>query len=239
MRMFLVGLVCGALLCAIAVAWLERAQPSSVAAAEVAAQSTEQHRDAACSDPVSLSPRIDGRQTRQVSDATLADADSRPSPTASAGRGDPAAPDASQCTITDANVDEIFRMASKHQSDREMRSLQSEPRDPVWSAAMEQQVREAVARHALGDRFRLSQVECKTLFCDVKVELPLSDAQEGVEAFRKVTAEVAEDLDMPIGSSGSGHRPPDGLVVDAYVRFRRFKPGDECPPGLQRDCWNR
>jgi hypothetical protein len=230
MRMFLVGLVCGAMLCAIGFAWLDRARPGSIAA-EVVGQNMEQYGDPASTQE---------RKGPQVSHAAaLTQSGSEPSLIRSTERSEPASADASRCIITDANVDEILQMASKHHSDREMRSLQSEPRDPMWSAAMEQQVSEAIARHALGDRFHLSQVECKTLFCDVKAEVSLTDAQEGVEAFRKVTAEVAQSLDMQIGGSGSGHRPPDGLLIDAHARFRRFKPGDECPPGLKKDCWNR
>lgn len=227
MRTFLVGVVCGAILCAIAFTWMGRA-PSGSVAAKVVTPNIEQRRDCASTEE---------RNSPQVSDATVvAHPDSQPSLASSPGRDEPVSTGSTQCVITDANVDEILRMASTHHSDRQMRSLQSEPKDPLWSAPMEQQVREAVARHALGDRFRLLQVECKTLFCDVKAE---ADAQEGVEAFRKVTAEVAQALDMQVGQSGSGSRPPDGLVLDAHARFRRFKPGDECPPGLMKDCWNR
>jgi hypothetical protein len=140
--------------------------------------------------------------------------------------------------VNDDNLDNVLWKVMRRK--REIEAIKDqEPKDPLWAAATEQQLREFIARHPLGNRCTVAVVDCRTLFCDVKVECPTGqDKDDGVPAFQKVMQELMVSLDLRQGAFASGSSASAGMN-DARMRLRRYKPGDTCPPGFQKDCWNR
>ena len=56
------------------------------------------------------------------------------------------------------------------QQEREQRAQNGEAKDPDWAYAMELKVREYASRNFRADQIQLVEIDCKTSFCDLKVE---------------------------------------------------------------------
>jgi hypothetical protein len=210
MRTFLAGAACGALLCA-AVFWLRNEQFSEEAVRAVTPSE--------CSGISSDSEEDNSASAQVVADDVAGDHD--------------------ECVVlNDSNLDRIMSMISRHRLEQQGGSLESEPKDPLWSAAMEQQIRSAVGTHRLASQFTIASVDCRTVYCMIKAEVPPGDrAPLAVEAFGNVVRDVASDFGLHAGGAGSGSFLPSGMI-DAHALLRRFKIGDECPAGF-KECWNR
>ena len=123
--------------------------------------------------------------------------------------------------ITESNEEQISTMLLQRLDERRARSLREEPQDPLWAPSMEQQIRMLVAQHPWGSRFNLLSVDCHTVYCLIKAEVPISpDPGEGIDAFHKVAESLQERLEMRVGGSGSGGMLPNGMV-DAHAMLRR------------------
>jgi hypothetical protein len=139
--------------------------------------------------------------------------------------------------VDDSNLDRVISELSQRRSRAEQASLEAEPRDPLWADSTEQQLRQLIARHPNGHRFAVKTLYCRTLYCEIAVEGFESDESDDPQiVFNSVIKEVQEQLGLGVGLSGSAGGE---TAIEMHARLRRFKIGDQCPPGLRQDCWNR
>lgn len=219
MRAFIAGLMCGALVYAAGSAWIARGS----------------------SDPSASLRSVAAHHARSDVHPFVADeASSQPRAIATVSADGSSRSQAGECIeVDDSNLERVAMTLLERSAQLKYADLKAEPKDPLWSAVMEQSLRQGIAAHPLGRRFTLTSVDCRTLYCELKAEYPMSAAEaHGGDAFRNVVDEVAEGLDLWIGESGSGSMEAPGFL-EAHAILRRFKPGDTCPPGFQEDCWNR
>ena len=183
---------------------------------------------------------LDGTQAPAADRNTIVSAENHTPPTSPRTLGANEQRPSEDCiSIDDSNLEKAIFTLSDRLRAREQANYESEPRDPLWSDAMEQQLREAFARHQRSKAFVLTKVDCRTLYCEVNAEGPARAATGGEgasDAFAAAILDIAKEFGLRRGAGGS---QSDGGVAKSREVLRRFKPGDECPPGFQRDCWNR
>lgn len=140
--------------------------------------------------------------------------------------------------ITESNMDAVAAMLESRIRERHERSLRDEPKDPLWAPGVEQQIRMLLAQDPLSAKFNLASVDCRTVYCEIKAEVPPGpEAVDGIGAFHKVTEAMRSSVGLHQGGSGSGGQLPNGMI-DAHATFRRYSIEDTCPPAYP-NCWNR
>jgi hypothetical protein len=143
-------------------------------------------------------------------------------------------------SVDDENIDRVVHELEIREQKIQQAKLAAEPRDPMWAASTEQQVLAFIAQDSRSRLFVIKTLDCHTLYCEIAAEGPvptrLDDSDDPRAALSGVLDEVEKQLGLRRGAYGSGQNLG---TVEINARLRRFKPGDQCPPGFQRDCWNR
>ena len=140
-------------------------------------------------------------------------------------------------SLDGADCDEALERLLEARSKHERSILEAEPKDPLWSASMEQQLREFITRHPAAGRYLITRLDCRTLYCEIDAQTQTYPGDANVDAFAKILDEVEQQLGLRRGASGGSS---DGTLRQITARLRRFRPGMPCPPGYtELECWNR
>jgi hypothetical protein len=68
---------------------------------------------------------------------------------------------------------------------REQAILEAEPKDPTWAYSMEQKVREYMTRRLAASQTEVTGIDCKTTFCEIKVQGFAPEARAEFDAAMK------------------------------------------------------
>jgi hypothetical protein len=242
MKMFILGVLVGAALYGVGDALLSRETSTQ---AEIAPLSRDVSPQAKIAPPVTEQlpkpPASDGAVASAVRPvpARLDPAADNPRPTGASR--DSISVDEKNIRVDDKDLDRVMMELMRRKSKAEQASLDAEPRDPLWSDSMEQQLRLFIERQPNINRVSIKAVDCRTVYCEITAEALVpatgSGSNDAQASFFNAIDEAIKQLGLNRGmssTSGGGGTP----VVFA-ARFRRFKPGDQCPPGFRQDCWNR
>lgn len=121
-------------------------------------------------------------------------------------------------TLSEQQAGEICTRAHQLRQERERAAKDSEPKDAGWAYSMEQLMRQHIEMHLPADKYTELQVECRTTFCELRMEGASVDGQDLAD---QVAREIQHQdwSDVVQGMSGGGS--------DAgkwYVDYEWFRP---------------
>ena len=109
---------------------------------------------------------------------------------------------------------ECFAMFAREQKQEDERR-NAEPKDPTWSYATEQQLRQFISMQPAAERFQVTSADCRTTFCEVRA---IGADLEAIETFQKVMGDFREQYGYP-GSAGGSES--DGTRVTMFSRLMK------------------
>jgi hypothetical protein len=113
-------------------------------------------------------------------------------------------------------IEECIALFNRDAGSKEQ-ALASEPRDPAWSPASEQQLQQFISTQRTSQKFQVESIDCRTTFCEIKATG--GPGNESIEAFQNVMEEARRQLGFRPGASDSSD---DGTRV--VIRQRLNKP---------------
>ena len=123
--------------------------------------------------------------------------------------------------LSEREADEVCTRAHQLRRAREQAAKDAEPKDVGWAYSMEQLIRQHTEMHLPADKYTKLQVECRTTFCEMRLEGPnLDDQTVAAEVLHQIPQQVWSDVVQKGYGSGS-----DGRAW--YIEYEWFRPRTE------------
>jgi hypothetical protein len=133
--------------------------------------------------------------------------------------------------LTEQEASELCTRASQLRQAREQTAKDAEPKDAGWAYSMEQLIRQHIEMHLPADKYTKLLVECRTTFCELRME---GSSTDGGELAEKVVQQIQHQEWSDIAQKGSG----GGSNGETwYVEYDWFRPRSESE--RRRWFWNR
>lgn len=98
--------------------------------------------------------------------------------------------------------------------------LAAEPKDPAWAYAMEEKLRDYMARRFQGTQIDVIKIDCRTSYCEITAQGVVETATKFAEGISAVASEPGNDFS---GSGTSHTEEPDKILHHGTVS--RKQPG--------------
>lgn len=206
MRAFAVGLIVGACACFAVLRIVDppRTQPAPVEPLPV---SSTQPADIQPNNPASCP---------QVANVTLAHSkrpepktivepsparDAGNTPLASGGQATVARKPITLADLSEQDAAQLCIQKERLRHQREQAAKAAEPKDAGWAYSMEQLIRQHLESHVPADQYKILQLECRTTFCELRME---GTAKEGLALVEKVANDIPNQPWSDIAQKGGG-----------------------------------
>jgi hypothetical protein len=176
MKLFLFGIVVGALACFGVIRFVDRQvppdaapeRPISAAAPERPIAAVAPERPIAAAGPAPAS----AADTGAVKSAAVGLPSVEPPPAVAN------APSNWIENLTEREASELCTYANRLQQAREQAVKDAEPKDAGWAYSMEQLMRQHIEMHVPADQYTKVKIECRTTFCELRMEGKKADSRE-------------------------------------------------------------
>lgn len=96
---------------------------------------------------------------------------------------------------------ELCIQAERLRHQRELDAKADEPKDAGWAYSMEQLIRQHLESHVPADKYKILQLECRTTFCELRME---GTDKEGQALAEKVANDIPNQPWSDIARKGGG-----------------------------------
>jgi hypothetical protein len=103
--------------------------------------------------------------------------------------------------LTERQAQELCTRANQLQAAREQGAKDAEPKDAGWAYPMEQLMRQHIEMHLPADKYTTLRVECRTTFCELRMEGASADGRELAE---QVVQQIQHQPWSDIAQKGNG-----------------------------------
>jgi hypothetical protein len=123
--------------------------------------------------------------------------------------------------LTEEEAQELCSYASRLQQAREQAVKDAEPKDAGWAYSMEQLMKQHIEMHLPADQYTKLQIECRTTFCELRMEGKSTDGRELAE---KIVQQIQFQDWSDIAQKGNG----GGSEGESwYIHYDWFRPRTE------------
>jgi hypothetical protein len=134
-------------------------------------------------------------------------------------------------SLSEQEADELCSRAHQLRQIRERGAKDTEPKDAGWAYPMEQLIRQHVEMHLPADKYTKLQIECRTTFCALRMQ---GTSADGKDAAEKVVQQIQQQEWSDVAQRGSGGGS-DGETW--YIEYDWFRPRTESE--RRQWFWNR
>lgn len=123
--------------------------------------------------------------------------------------------------LSERQAGEICTRAHQLRQQREQAAKDAEPKDAGWAYSMEQLMRQHIEMHMPADKYTKLRVECRTTFCELRMEGASADGQNLAD---QIVQQIQHQDWSDVVQKGSGGGS-DGAAW--YVDYDWFRPGTD------------
>jgi hypothetical protein len=103
--------------------------------------------------------------------------------------------------LTEEAAGQLCIQAERLRHQREQAAKAAEPKDAGWAYSMEQLIRQHLESHIPADKYKILQLECRTTFCELRME---GTDKEGLALVEKVANDIPNQPWSDIAQKGGG-----------------------------------
>jgi hypothetical protein len=131
--------------------------------------------------------------------------------------------------LSEKDAAELCMHAQRLRQQRELAAKAAEPKDAGWAYSMEQLIRQHLESHVPADKYKILQLECRTTFCELRME---GTDKEGQAIAEKVANDIPNQPWSDIARKGGG----GGSTGDKWhAEYEWYRPTTES----ERRMWLR
>lgn len=131
--------------------------------------------------------------------------------------------------LSEKDAAELCTHAQRLRQQRELAAKAEEPKDAGWAYSMEQLIRQHLESHVPADKYTILQLECRTTFCELRME---GTDKEGQALAEKAASDIPNQAWSDIARKGGG----GGSTGDKWhAEYEWYRPTTES----ERRMWLR